>query len=159
MNSVSIEQYTHRLVSDIADTITREVFTAAEEALREAIAETVYTRRNKMYQNTGQFINAVQVSDIRMGNGVAEFEIIINTGRLSVVPNRPDWPAYGSITSNGWDDKDGIVETLDQGSDGSPHFNHQGYGFFEKAEGKLDSSLIKIMAQGLVSRGYKIRMM
>lgn len=156
MNSVSIEDFASRLVDDIYEEIVGEVFYIATEALKEAIASTVYSGGGKMYQNTYQLLSAVEVSDLEMSSGTAEFEVRIDSGRLNHVPYRPHWPAYGSMGTTGWNDDDGIIHTLDQGSDGSPFYNHPAHNFFKQAEANMDGQLVSAMARGLASRGYEV---
>lgn len=155
-NTISIENYADALVADIASSIENEVKATCEQALIDAINTTVYLRQ-KTYRQTRGFVDAVEIMDmnIRKNSGIATFRIGVNASKMGIEIRTPDeWNAHAGM--KGQDFREGLIETLDEGSSGSPYYNFSGYGFFDKAADNLDRTMIQAMANALKAKGYKV---
>lgn len=153
-NSMSLENFARTLTNDIKASIEGEIKSVAEEALRSAINSTVYLQK-KSYRPTYGFLNAVEIMDLKIGTKVATFRIGINASKMGVETRMPnEWNVHEGMKNQ--DFREGLIDTLDQGSSGSPYFNHAGYGFFDMAADDLDKSMIQAMASSLRNKGYKV---
>lgn len=155
MNELSLDNYASTLVEDIKQSIVTEVKQVAQEALINAINQTVYLRQ-KQYRQTRDFLGAVEVMDVNISDSKATFRVGINPSKIGIQKRMPEeWNAHASMSGEAFNG-DGLIDTLDQGSSGSPYYNFDGYGFFDIASDDMDTSLIMAMANALRGKGYKV---
>lgn len=155
MNSVSVEQYASRLARVIQRAIRKDVLTIAEEAMKDAIATTVYASSGVMYRQTMDLLSAVEISKVSISGGRATFEVGINPGALKPEIRMPgEWNAHAGMDGSAF--QEGLVHTLDEGSSGSPYYNHEGYHFFDKAEETMEDDILDAMIGALRQSGYNI---
>lgn len=156
-NSLSLDNFASKLANDIRDTIKSDVSRDAEEALIQAINQTVY-RHKSSYSPLYSLLDAVEVTDLKIGTKQATFSVIVNASKMGVDYRQPErWNANLDMYGN--DFREGLIPTLEEGSSGSPFYNHAGYHFYEKAAADLDKTLIQTMANGLRARGWKVSIM
>lgn len=155
MNSMSLENFASKIVGDIQESITHEVKRDAELALINAINKTVYEDK-KQYTPTYNLLDAVEVSDVKIGNGRATFEIGINATKLIPMPKTPwFWDAHSSISHKPF--QEGLVEVLDQGTQTpNPVYEHEPNKFFDKAFEDIEQNLIVTMAKSLRRKGWNV---
>ena len=157
MNKVSLDDYVRMLVDDIKSTIEKQVKEEAKKGLRDAINETVYLRQ-KTYRPTYDLLDAVEITNFKMGTKVASFSIVINATKLNPEIRMPnEWNAHVGIDGQSFRDVNGLVEVLDQGTKSHSFYMHDGYGFFEKAHKNLEVSLVQAMATSLRTKGWKVQ--
>ena len=155
MNSMSLEQYTSKLVGDIKDSIENDVKREAKIALREAINKTVYLEK-KTYRPTYNLLNAVEVFDLKIGNRVATFRVGINASKLIHDKKTPwDWNPHGGISGQPF--QEGLVEVLDQGTKSpNPIYSHTPNYFFDEGHKIMEEQLIVSMAESLRAKGWSV---
>lgn len=158
-NSYDISVIASKLVADIANTIETDVKQTCEEALMRAIMKSVYSGHTpKMYIQTHEFVNAVEVMNISVGGGRASFDVTINASKMSASP--PSGGNWGThMGMNGEDFRSGLIEGLDQGTSGSPYYNHPAYNFFDSTSTVLNMKLVQVMVSALRGRGWDARVM
>lgn len=149
---MSLDNFANVLVNDIKSAVENEVKTVAKEALRKAILTTVYLRQ-KTYRPTYNLLDAVEVSDVKIGASRATFTVMVNASKLKpdTATNPWNWNAHASIKNVPF--QEGLVETLDQGIS-SPVYTHPAYGFFDKAEDDMEKNMIVAMANALRAKGW-----
>lgn len=160
MNAVSLETYMGTLAKDIKTTIENDVKEDAWLALREAINETVYLEK-KTYRPTYNLLNAVEVFDFKVGNNKATFRVGINASKLVPEIRMPqEWNAHVGTKGQSFRDEEGLVSTLDKGTNSSKSlYKHVGHGFFDKAFKTMEGRLINKMATSLRAKGWKVDIM
>ena len=157
-NSMSLENYANTLVSDIKMAVALDIKQTAKMALIRAINETVYIHKKK-YVPTYDFVNAVEISDFKIGNNRATFSVIINASKMQIQIREGQLSAHAGVPNKQGEREDFrelLIPTLNDGSSGSPIYNFKGYHFFEKAEDDMDRNLILVMAKALRAKGWKV---
>lgn len=155
MNEMTLDNFASQVVGDIQLSIVTDVKQVAQDALIDALNKTVYLRQ-KQYRQTKDLLGAVEVSDMKIGNKKATFTVTINASRLQIEMRHPKLNAHASAGADGRDFREQLIGVLDKGSSGSPIYNHEGYGFFDKAADDMDSSMIQAMADALRRKGYDV---
>lgn len=152
---MSLENYANMLVSDIKMAVALDIKQTAKMALIRAINETVYLKKKK-YVPTYDFLNAVEISDFKIGNNRATFSVIVNASKIMPDRTKPwNWNAHSGM--KGQDFQEGLIEVLDQGTPkDNPVYVHPAHHFFEKAEDDMDRNLILVMAKALRAKGWKV---
>lgn len=160
MNELNLDNYASKVVGDIQLSIVMDVKQVAQQALIDALNKTVYLQQ-KQYRQTKDLLGAVEVSNMKIGHTKATFSVIINASRMQVEMRHPELNAHASAGKDGKDFREELIGVLDKGTGAetgrmSPIYNHEGYGFFEKAYQDMDANLIVAMAKALKRKGYKV---
>ena len=95
-NSMSLDNYANMLVSDIKMAVALDIKQTAKMALIRAINETVYIQKKK-YVPTYDFLNAVEISDFKIGNNRATFSVVINASKMQIQISEAQLSAHASI--------------------------------------------------------------
>lgn len=154
MNELSLDNYASTLVEDIHAAIEGEVLSIAQQALIDAINQTVYLRQGQ-YRQTKDLLGAVEVTDIKKSRGMATFSVIINASALNVEIRDGELNAHADV--NGSPFQESLIEVLDQGTKSyNPIYMHPAHGFFDKAYDDMDAKVVVAMANSLRAKGYKV---
>lgn len=148
-----------KLKSDIIDSVESEVYKVAENAMFEAIRDTMYASPSgSNYVRTGDFLRAVSIEDKVVTGTSASFRVLVKGSMLNaaVVGGRDDWNAHADVWGSPWTG-DGIVEVMDQGtSNPKSLYQHKGYHFYERAEETMESKILSAMVSAMRSRGWEV---
>ena len=156
-NTIPIEQLSSAIASDVHSAVEGEVKAYCEKVLRDHIMKSVYAGRGTMYYDrTYQFVNAVEVMDIKKSSTSVSFSIRINASKMGVSTARGGNPRmFGShMGFSGQDARSGMAEILNDGIPSSVVPSRPAFKFFESATDELDSDLAGILVQGLRARGW-----
>lgn len=153
-NTISIDQLYSKVASDIQSLVEGEVKSYCEKVLREHIMNTVYSSGGTdYYPRTYEFLNAVEVTDVKRFGGNISFRIVINASKMGSHQNpKPLLNAHMGLSGQDWTPY--MAETLNDGASSGALPAKKGYHFFERATGELDGDLAGVLARGLRGRGW-----
>lgn len=145
-----------KLASDVRSIVEGEVYNICEKALRDNINATVYAGSggSGMYARTMDIMNAVDIIEKSSSATHVSFKVVINPVKIGIEMRPNALNAHAGV--NGEDFREGIIDALDNGSSGSPIFNHPAHNFFDKTHAELDSALVVIIANALRGRGWDV---
>ena len=156
--TISLSDVKAELRGDIVAIVYDEITKLCEQTLREVINSTVYASIDtEYYTNTMQLSNVVKVEDIRQSGDSISFLVTLKGNMLSPRQTGEDeWNQHMGVKGQSFNN-DTLIEILDEGG-GSSLYQHGGYGFFDKAESKLDDLLILRLASAMRGRGWDVKM-
>ena len=140
-------------VVQVATTLVRQ---EAEDILREIVANDYGTGMTAHgYVKTGEMSQAVSAKEVTTTSRSVSFVVTIDSEMLGLYKNEA-----GKLNThmgiNGEDFREGLPIALDQGSSGSPIYNHAGTHYMDKAYAIMLKKLIQTLANGLRSKGFEV---
>lgn len=156
-NNISIDQLASRVASDIQSAVEGEVKAYCENILKKHIMKSVYAGRvSAYYDRTYQFVNAVEVMNVKRSSKTVSFSIRINASKMGVFSSlsggRTNLPSHGGVS--GQDAREGLAEILNDGITSKIVPRRNAAKFFESATDELDDDLAGILVRGLRARGW-----
>lgn len=145
-----------RVKSNVGQVATTLVRQEAEDILREIVANDYGTGITAHgYVKTGEMSQAVSVQEVTTTTRSVSFVVTINSEMLGLYRNEA-----GKLNTHmgvsGEDFREGLPIALDQGSSGSPIYNHAGSHYMDKAYAIMLKKLIQTLAGALRSRGFEV---
>lgn len=156
---MSLENYANMLTEDIKEAVRFEVIETAREALINHVNATVYASRgSSYYDRTFELLEAIEIRDFRVTSSRATFTLGFNNSRIHpyVNPSEAKLNWHTGVAEDFNYGIDGLLDTLENGSSGSPIYNSPAHGFMDKTYNELASTLVKTMGSALSRRGWKV---
>lgn len=159
LNSMSLDDYANMLAEDIKEAVRFEVVDTARDALIKFVNQTVYENpQGSYYSRTFELLNAIEIRDFKVTQKRASFTLGFNNNKIqpSINPN-PRMLNWHTGVKGGFDAGiDGFIDTLENGASGSPIYNHPAHGFMDKTASELEKTMVRVMANALKRRGWKV---
>ena len=152
----NVKEIISKVEKNVTEIVLGEVRATAQEILTDILTRMYPPGYSSIYYfRTGEIADCVDIKNIvKLGDSVS-FEVYLNSDRLNAYEIEGNMlNAHMDIHGN--DFREGLPFVLDQGSSGSPIYNHPGRHFMVTAEGIMDNKLSKILASGLRARGFKV---
>lgn len=151
----SLSDLASDLRSDIYSIVKSEVYNICLEALRSNIRASVYAGGGgNYYDRTFDVLNAVDIVKKSEGGGYISFAVEVNPAKIGMVQREGTWNAHMGV--NGESFNEGVIEVLDQGTQGHSLYNHPASHFYQSTFDELDGRLVGVLASALASRGWDV---
>jgi len=152
----NVKEIISKVENDVAAIVLSEVRMAAQEILTDILARLYPPGYSSIYYfRTGEIADCVDVKNVVKSGETVSFEVYLNSDKLSAYEVEGDMlNVHMDIYGN--DFREDLPFVLDQGSSGSPIYNHPGRHFMDTASGVMDDRLSRILASGLRARGFKV---
>lgn len=154
MGVMNISDLQGKLRSDIHSAVLGEVRAYCEKVLRKHIMQSVYAGgSSQYYARTYQFVNAVDVMDVKANGSYVSFRVGINPahiGQASSISGRLNT----HMGVSGQDMRGGIAEVLNEGIGSKIVPNRKAAKFFESAHSEMDANIANMLVGALRARGW-----
>lgn len=157
MSTIDLSWIATRLVSDIRDIIMSEVRLTCMETLQHYIQQGVYSDPEGRYRRTKEFLNAVDVKNIVVGNTSATFDLVVDPSKMNLYHGTSDSDWGKHVINRTEDFREGLITVLEEGGGAYRNFaGHEPGRFFENTYRDLDKNLVNILADALSARGWTV---
>lgn len=152
----NVKEIISKVENDVAAIVLSEVRMVAQEILTDILTRLYPPGYSSVYYfRTGEIADCVDVKNVIKSGDSVSFEVYLNSDKLSAYEVEGDMLNV-HMDIHGNDFREGLPFVLDQGSSGSPIYNHPGRHFMDTARGIMDDRLSKVLASGLRARGFKV---
>jgi len=139
------------LIKDINNTLKNvaqtDVSKEMESSLRRATNEFFYMRTHVHHPNR-YLVQAVD-SQVKESDGGLELSVFHNPSKMSQY--YPSW-----VQGYSDDNRNNIILWLNEGTSGSPIYNHEAYRFIDKGKEDIDNKIINWYKMALKKRGIEV---
>lgn len=158
MTFENVQEIASKVKNNVAEVVLGEVRMAAQEILTDILTQLYPPGYSSIYYfRTGEIADSVDVKNVVKAGDTVSFEVYLNAEKLNAYKVEGDM-LNAHMDVHGNDFREQLPFVLDQGSSGSPIYNHPGRHFMDTAAGVMDNRLAKILASELRSRGFKVTM-